>query len=268
MKYLALVLAAGIALASSAVLRAQTSTSTDCTGNVYGVSCTATTPGAAPVTTSCAKNVYGTSCTTTTPGAMPTTTDCSKNVYGSSCTTTTPGAMSTTTDCARNVYGANCTTTAPGAMPSTTNCSSNVYGMSCTTMNPNGPATTTDCSRSVYGASCTSTTPPSAADLEAQQRAHQAEIQNEARGAVAIGRGVAGIFHAIHASNRKAKEARLADLNARFASLNIDYHYGATLVAAAQARGDTAAVRRLSADQEEMSLQLSAIADTAAKVAR
>jgi hypothetical protein len=101
----------------------------------------------------------------------------------------------TTTDCTSNVYGANCTTTAPGAMPSTTNCSSNVYGMSCTTMNPNGPATTTDCSRSVYGASCTSTTPPSAADLEAQQRAHQAEIQNEARGAIVIGRGIARLFH-------------------------------------------------------------------------
>ena len=99
-----------------------------------------------------------------------------------------------------------------------------------------------------------------------QQR--QAVIENEARGAVVIGQGVAGIFHTIHASNRKAREARLADLNARFASLEVDYDYGAKLVTAAQARGDTAAVQRLSADQAEMSRQLSAIADSAAKVAR
>lgn len=248
--------------------RAQTTSTTDCSGTVYGATCTTTAPGASPTTTDCSRSVYGASCTTMAPGAAPTATDCSKNAYGATCTSTTPGAMPTTMDCSQNGYGATCTTMTPGAMPTTTDCTRNSYGSTCTTMHPGAFSTTTNCSSNTYGVNCTTTTPPSPAELAEQQRAHQVEIQNEARGAVVIGRGVVGLFHAMHASNQRAKAERLADLNSRFVSLERDYDYGATLVTAAQARGDTAAVRRLSADQVEMSRQLTAIADSANKLSR
>ena len=51
----------------------------------------------------------------------------------------------------------------------------------------------------------------------------------------------------------------------RYASLRHDFAYGDTLVRDAAARGDTAAVRRLSADQSTMMVQLLAMSDTAAR---
>jgi hypothetical protein len=111
-------------------------------------------------------------------------------------------------------------------------------------------------------------TPPSQADLAEQQREHRVEIQNEARGAVAIGHGVAGLFHAAHAHNRRVKQEQLSDLWTRTASLQHDYEYGATLVTAANARGDTAAVRQLSSDQVAMAAQLKAMGDSAVRLSR
>ena len=53
--------------------------------------------------------------------------------------------------------------------------------------------------------------------------------------------------------------------SARYAALRKDFAYGDSLVKAATARGDTVAMRRLSADQVEMMTQLLAMSDTAAK---
>lgn len=168
--------------------------------------------------------------------------------------------------CALCIVGALTLATPAVAQMTTTNCTSNSpTELSCTTTGGSASAgtSTTNCSSmSSSDFSCTTT------NSAEQEREHQVEIQNEARGAVAIGRGVAGLFHAAHAHNRRVKQERLADLNARFVLLEHDFDYGATLVTAAKARGDTAAVRRLSADQIEMSRQLQAIADTAAKVSR
>jgi hypothetical protein len=111
-------------------------------------------------------------------------------------------------------------------------------------------------------------TPTSQADLAEQRREHQVEIQNEARGAVVIGRGVAALFHAVHAHNRRVKQEQLSDLWARTAVLQRDYEYGAKLVTAANARGDTVAVRRLSSDQVVMAAQLKAMGDSAVMLSR
>jgi len=72
----------------------------------------------------------------------------------------------------------------------------------------------------------------------------------------------------LHAKHRAERQQRLEDLWARTASLQHDYEYGATLVKSANARGDTAAVRRLSADQTMMAAQLKAMSDSAVMLSR
>jgi hypothetical protein len=67
----------------------------------------------------------------------------------------------------------------------------------------------------------------------------------------------------------RAKKANEQDaFSARYAVLRRDFAYGDSLVKAASARGDTSAVRRLTADQADMMTQLLAMSDTAAKSAR
>lgn len=52
----------------------------------------------------------------------------------------------------------------------------------------------------------------------------------------------------------------------RYAALRRDFAYGDSLVKEATARGDSATVRRLSADQTEMMSQIVAMSDTATKM--
>jgi hypothetical protein len=207
-------------------------------------------------------------------------TNCTSNGEQTQCASSSPAALTTYTTC--SVATGQCAQSAVAPLPllgvglKQTNCVAAGSQTDCKTTSPTELTTYTSCHGAPGAIQCgppSANAPPSLSLPSPEQRAeqereHQVEIQNEARGAVAIGQGVAGLFHAMHAYNRRAKAERLAELNANFVSLEHDYDYGATLVTAAQARGDTAAVRRLSADQVEMSRQLTAIADSAAKVAR
>lgn len=117
-------------------------------------------------------------------------------------------------------------------------------------------STSTTCS--AYGATLDCTSSPTFGPVESTAERQQ-RLHDEAAGAVAIGRGVAGIFHAI---NRSHERSRLKDLGVRAGVLRNDIVYGDSLVTRATVRGDTAAVRRLAADQVTLRSQYGQMLDS------
>lgn len=73
---------------------------------------------------------------------------------------------------------------------------------------------------------------------------------------------------AIRERHRRKKLQRLNDLSLRYNTLARIYENNRGLLQDASARGDTAGVRQLTESQAELLVQLQAISDTAAKVAR
>jgi hypothetical protein len=172
--------------------------------------------------------------------AQTTTTECSSySANNVSCTTSGTVGVSST----------NCTSYAPGSATCTTT------GAAATT--PAGTSTTNCMSYGSNSVSCTTTTMP-APETTAQRAAEWQQL----------GAGIHGVVDRLHARHRAQRQERLSELWARTAALQRDYEYGATLVTAANARGDTATVRQLSSDQLVMAAQLKVMGDSAVMLSR